>query len=84
LLILIKVLRRYHRWFRKFSTSEESAAASEELSSQAERLKQLVEKFRLKKTSVTMDSYGELNPEIIDILGQMSKNKEKEAEIVLN
>jgi len=31
-----------------------------------------------------MDSYGELNPEIIDILGQMSKNKEKEAEIVLN
>ncbi|WP_136479312.1 methyl-accepting chemotaxis protein [Acetivibrio thermocellus] len=66
------------------ATSEESAAASEELSSQAERLKQLVEKFRLKKTSVTMDSYGELNPEIIDILGQMSKNKEKEAEIVLN
>jgi len=57
------------------STSEESAAASEELSSQAEMLKQLVGKFILKKTSASSNIYEGLNPEIIKMLEQMSENK---------
>lgn len=47
------------------ATSEESAAASEELSSQAEMLKQLVEKFRLRKTTNSGISYGKPSSDLI-------------------
>ncbi len=58
------------------ATSEESAAASEELSSQAEVLREQVERFTLKKTSRSVENYkvdGEISPEILKILNQMSE-----------
>jgi len=57
------------------ATSEESAAASEELSSQAEMLRQLVQKFKLKKTSSGGNFYEELRPEVLKMLEEMSENK---------
>lgn len=65
------------------ATSEESAAASEELSSQADMLKQMVDKFKLKKTSDSYSSYDKLSPEVTKILDQMQKNKEKESEKIV-
>lgn len=58
------------------ATSEESAAASEELSSQAEALKHMIAKFKLNKSSASSNSYEGLSPEIINMLSQMSKNKD--------
>jgi methyl-accepting chemotaxis protein len=58
------------------ATSEESAAASEELSSQAEILKDMVSKFKLKRTaSHSYSEMTELNPDIIKMLQNMSDNK---------
>lgn len=59
------------------ATSEESAAASEELSSQAELLKQMVSRFKLKRSGYT---YGEnkkeeLSPEVIRMLESMGERK---------
>ena len=65
------------------ATSEESAAASEELSSQADMMKQMVEKFKLKKTSDSYNSYDKLSPEIIKILDEMQKNKETAPETIV-
>jgi len=45
------------------ATSEESAAASEELSSQAEILKKLVERFKVKKINNSNNAY--INTETI-------------------
>lgn len=63
---------------RNSATSEESAAASEELSGQAEMLKQMVDKFKLTKTSDSYNSYDKLSPEVMNILDQMKNNKESE------
>lgn len=60
------------------ATSEQSAAASEELSGQAEMLKHLVERFRLKNVVTGKNSYnGKLNPNVMKMLEQMhSRNNE--------
>lgn len=58
------------------ATSQESAAASEELSSQAELLRELVSRFKLKKGMGT--GYRELdnlNPEVLRVLEDMSNKK---------
>jgi len=60
------------------STSEESAAASEELSSQAEALRQMVERFKLKKPSVAGISYENISPEVIKMIKQMTKSNKTE------
>ena len=57
------------------ATSEESAAASEELSSQADLLKQMVGKFRLKKNVITNHNYDDISPEVLNMLENMSKRK---------
>lgn len=62
------------------ATSEESAAASEELSSQAEMLRQMVRRFKVKNTFVSRNSYDELNPEIIKMLEQIYENRKTELE----
>lgn len=56
------------------ATAEESAAASEELSGQAETLKEMVGRFRLKKSSSNA-SLREINPEVIKMLENMSEKK---------
>lgn len=58
------------------ATSEESAAASEELSSQAEMLKQMVSRFKLRKTTGGGNSYDRLSPEIVKMIEQMYENRE--------
>lgn len=58
------------------ATSEESAAASEELSSQAEVLKDLVDKFRLKKNYAGNNNYfEEASPEVLKVLDKMSEKR---------
>lgn len=60
------------------ATSEESAAASEELSSQAEVLKEMVGKFKLKRNYVSNHSYSELSPEVLKMLEKMTEKKKAE------
>lgn len=55
------------------ATSEESAAASEELSSQAGLLKEMVNKFKIRKTSARYSQFDEMSPELL----QMLENKFK-------
>lgn len=55
------------------ATSEESAAASEELSSQAELLREMVGKFKLRKNSKRQQKYDDISPEVLDMLENMSK-----------
>lgn len=62
------------------ATSEESAAASEELSSQAELLKNLVDKFKLKHSSKSYNSYEELSPEVLKMLEDMSQKGKKNSQ----
>jgi methyl-accepting chemotaxis protein len=58
------------------ATAEESAAASEELSGQAELLKQVVSKFKLKKTSnSTTVGLDKLTPEIRRAIESMMEKK---------
>lgn len=52
------------------ATSEESAAASEELSGQADMLKEMVGRFKI-KNAVEKDSFENINPEMLEAL----KNK---------
>lgn len=59
------------------ATSEESAAASEELSSQAELLKDLVSKYKLKKEVNTSKGIEGINPEVLFMLENMSKNNKE-------
>lgn len=49
------------------ATSEESAAASEEFSSQAEILRESVNKFKLKEITKNENNRGELNPEFLNM-----------------
>jgi len=60
------------------ATSEESAAASEELSSQAEALKHLVDKFKLKSDSSVNNDYDGLGPDVIKMFEKMSESKNSE------
>ncbi len=60
------------------ATSEETAAASEELSSQAETLRDMVGRFKLKKSHTNSNSLSELNPDILKMLEQMSEKKKDE------
>ncbi|WMJ85951.1 methyl-accepting chemotaxis protein [Anaerocolumna sp. MB42-C2] len=55
------------------ATSEESAAAGEELSGQASLLKEMVSKYKLKQN--TYNRSDEFNPEIIQMLNNMSNTK---------
>jgi len=50
------------------ATSEEGAAASEELSSQAELLKDIVARFKLKKNAGKNKNTGDMKPEIMKAL----------------
>ncbi|AEV68186.1 methyl-accepting chemotaxis protein [Acetivibrio clariflavus] len=52
------------------ATAEQSAAASEELSTQADLLKELVNKYKLKEVSATT-----LTPDVLKILQNMSSNE---------
>ncbi|ACV61533.1 methyl-accepting chemotaxis sensory transducer [Desulfofarcimen acetoxidans DSM 771] len=57
------------------ATAEESAAASEELSGQAEILKEMVSKFRLKKTGSSFNNGGELNENFLRMLEEISESR---------
>ena len=61
------------------ATSEESAAASEQLSGQAAFLKEMVGKFRLKQKTKSYGLSGEISPEVLRMLENMSQ-KGREAE----
>ncbi|WP_461204787.1 methyl-accepting chemotaxis protein [Clostridium sp. DL1XJH146] len=59
------------------STSEEAAAASEELSGQAQMLKELVSTFKLKKEIEysSHEKIEDINPEVLKILDKIKGNK---------
>ena len=57
------------------ATSEESAAASEELSSQAELLKELVGKFKLKQNVKSYSQVDNLSPEVLKMIEDMAARK---------
>lgn len=57
------------------ATSEESAAASEELSSQAQLLKDMVSKFKLKKNSYSNQKTDSLSPDVLRMLENMAERK---------
>ncbi|MCX7748124.1 MAG: methyl-accepting chemotaxis protein [Clostridia bacterium] len=59
------------------ATAEESAAASEELSSQAEVLKEMVNRFRLKKNDISMKSMDGLDPDILKMVEKITKKKQE-------
>ena len=60
------------------ATSEEGAAASEELSSQADFLRESVAKFKLKNVkSVGYNGYKELSPEIMRMLDDITEKKQQ-------
>ena len=63
------------------STSEESAAASEELSNQAMTLRELVERFKLKRVKAYKDD--EVNPAVLSMLNNISKGAKKTANSLL-
>jgi methyl-accepting chemotaxis protein len=62
------------------ATSEESAAASEELSGQAELLKDLVDKFKLKKDINLHNGLEEISPEVLKMLDDMSQKGKKNSQ----
>lgn len=59
------------------ATSEESAAASEELSSQADLLKELVSKYKLKRNGFSKGNVASLTPEMLKMLDDMASKKRK-------
>jgi len=67
------------------ATSEESAAASEELSSQAELLREQVTRFRLKKSNyASYNGMDELSPEVLRMLKDMNNNKRNQNQVFKN
>lgn len=66
------------------ATSEETAAASEELAGQAKLLQEQVARFKLKKVDEFSSLYDDkgINPEVINMLKNMNKNKEASKEAV--
>lgn len=61
------------------STSEEEASASEELSGQANMLREMVSKFRLKKNVKSYERYGSINPMAMTMQDNKPSEKAKEA-----
>ena len=59
------------------ASSEQVAAASEEMSGQAEMLKQMVCKFKLKSID-NKNNFDNLNPELLKLLESMSKSNDFE------
>jgi len=60
------------------ATAQESAAASEELSGQAELLKEIVAKFKLKKSRRSNDmSYDKITPEMMRMIEAMLEKKSR-------
>ncbi|HEX2927039.1 MAG TPA: methyl-accepting chemotaxis protein [Ruminiclostridium sp.] len=57
------------------ATSEESAAASEELSGQAQLMKELVNNFKIKDNYSNGNNDSALPPEIVKLLEEMSQKK---------
>ena len=57
------------------ATAEESAAASEQLSGQAEILKEMVGKFSLKKGASSFNNMGEINEDILRMLESISEGR---------
>lgn len=58
------------------ATSEENATSSKELANQAEVLQELVSRFKLEKAPLTYSSFEKINPEVFNMLKNMSqKNK---------
>lgn len=57
------------------ATAEESAAASEELSGQAQLLKDSVKKFKLKQVNTSISYFNDLNPEMISMIEGLIENK---------
>ncbi|MDP4182822.1 MAG: methyl-accepting chemotaxis protein [Bacillota bacterium] len=58
------------------ATSEESAAASEELSSQANLLKELVSKYKLKNNISNKNNTSSISPEVLRVLEELSSKKQ--------
>jgi methyl-accepting chemotaxis protein len=58
------------------ATSQESAAASEELSSQAEILRDMVKKFKLRKTNGLIKDLNNLNPDVLAMLENLKVKKD--------
>ncbi|HEX9061949.1 MAG TPA: methyl-accepting chemotaxis protein [Clostridia bacterium] len=58
------------------ATSEECAASSEELSGQADLLKELVGNYKLKKHVPLKDNISSLTPEVIKMLESMASKKQ--------
>lgn len=63
------------------ATAEESAAASEELSSQAEMLKSMISRFKLKKTFEFKGKAAEIDPEMISVIENIISRKRNKTEI---
>ena len=59
------------------ATSEESAAASEELSTQAQFLKEMVDRFKLRKNTKSYQRYEEISPSVLSTIENMSQNQKK-------
>jgi len=57
------------------ATSEESAASSEELSSQADTLRDMVSRFRIRKSSGSKSTYENIDTEIIGYLEDVNNKK---------
>ncbi|WHH61092.1 methyl-accepting chemotaxis protein [Petroclostridium sp. X23] len=57
------------------STSEESAAASEELSGQAALLREMVSRFKLRKTSQSYNKLEDIDPEMAKMLESMAEKR---------
>jgi len=57
------------------ATAQEAAAASEELSSQADLLKEMVSRFNLKKGSISVNEFEGLSPDIIKMIESISGKK---------
>jgi methyl-accepting chemotaxis protein len=57
------------------ATAEQSAAASQELSGQAELLNDMVAKFKLRKGEDTFGDISKLNPDIVRMLESISESK---------
>jgi methyl-accepting chemotaxis protein len=62
------------------ATSQESAAASEELSSQAEILREMVSRFKLKVNARTYNRIDEINPDVMALLENMADRKKSQTE----
>jgi methyl-accepting chemotaxis protein len=63
------------------ATSQESAAASEELSSQAEILRDMVKKFKLRKTNGLIKDLNNLNPDVLAMLENLKVKKDDKTNI---